>query len=197
MAKSALLRQASPQLFVEPPRRKHARLFLAKLLEERANQAPYDDDAGFIAAVDQLGKWAALAEHGHLTQKETALDDQFLSTIFGQAFGYRALVENAADYHREKQFTIAGQFADGALGRFVSGEPLKPIAVIELKGAAVDLDHDKSNGRTAVQQLWDYLSEMPDCKWGILSNYVSLRLYHRRSHATCVRRVFGCRLQDA
>jgi hypothetical protein len=53
-----------------------------------------------------------------------------------------------------------------------------PVAVIERKGAKVDLDRDKSNGRTAVQQCWDYLNALPDCPWGIVSNFTVTRLYH-------------------
>ena len=56
---------------------------------------------------------------------------------------------------------------------------LPPVAVIELKGAKTDLDRDKFNGRTAVQQCWDYLNALPDCPWGIVSNFAITRLYHR------------------
>ena len=53
------------------------------------------------------------------------------------------------------------------------------MAVIELKGADADLDHDRFNGRTPVQQCWDYLNALPGCPWGIVSNFVTFRLYHR------------------
>ncbi len=65
------------------------------------------------------------------------------------------------------------------MGNFRSGEPLSPLVVIELKGASVDLDRDRSGGRTAVQQCWDYLNALPDCPWGIVSNFITFRLYHR------------------
>ena len=42
-----------------------------------------------------------------------------------------------------------------------------------------DLDRDRSNGRTAVQQCWDYLNALPGCPWGIVSNFRTIRLYHR------------------
>ncbi|MEE9402832.1 MAG: DNA methyltransferase, partial [Desulfobacteria bacterium] len=54
-----------------------------------------------------------------------------------------------------------------------------PNAVIELKGPTVNVDRDRFNGRTPVQQCWDYLNALPDCPWGIVCNYVSFRLYHR------------------
>ena len=54
--------------------------------------------------------------------------------------------------------------------------------MIELKGPKVHLDRDRSNGRTAVGQCWDYLvNTPPECRWGIVSNIVSFRLYERAS----------------
>ncbi len=51
-----------------------------------------------------------------------------------------------------------------------------------MKGPKVHLDRDRSNGRTAVAQCWDYLvNTPPECRWGIVSNYVSFRLYERSS----------------
>src|SRR4029079_18396617 len=47
-----------------------------------------------------------------------------------------------------------------------------------LKGALIDLDRDRSNGRTAVQQCWDYLNALPGCSWGIVSNFHTIRLYY-------------------
>ncbi len=69
--------------------------------------------------------------------------------------------------------------ADGALGEFTPPAAASPIVIIELKDADKDLDRDKSQGRTPVQQCWDYLNALPDCPWGIVSNFVSIRLYHR------------------
>jgi hypothetical protein len=61
------------------------------------------------------------------------------------------------------------------------GEPIQPLAVVELK-ADRHLDRDRSNGRTAVSQLWDYVvNTPPECRWGVLSNIVSFRLYERNS----------------
>jgi hypothetical protein len=68
------------------------------------------------------------------------------------------------------------------LGFFRPAEDHKTLAVIELKGPKVHLDRDRSNGRTAVAQCWDYLvNTPPECRWGIVSNIVSFRLYERAS----------------
>jgi len=68
------------------------------------------------------------------------------------------------------------------LGFFRQPEELKPLVVIELKGPKIHLDRDRSNGWTAVAQCWDYLvNTSPECRWGIVSNIVSFRLYERSS----------------
>src|SRR5439155_11587030 len=67
--------------------------------------------------------------------------------------------------------------ADAALGEFPKAGV--PTAVVELKDSMTDLDRDRSNGRTAVQQCWDYLNALPQCSWGIVSNFATIRLYHR------------------
>ncbi|MGH7178433.1 MAG: Eco57I restriction-modification methylase domain-containing protein, partial [Tepidisphaeraceae bacterium] len=172
--------QAAPFMsFVEERRRRHPRLFLAKLLSRETHRLPVDA-AEYERVGNLLRAWADLADAGHLGQKETSLDAEFLEKIFGDALGYRSVSESPTEYHRERQFTVAGAgTADGALGMFASGKTVAPTAIIELKGADTDLDHDKFNNRTPVQQLFDYLRELPDTPWGILSNYVTIRLYHR------------------
>ena len=158
---------------------KHRTLFLSRFLAASASAPRWDtpDRAAAHAAVVQ---WANLAETGALAHKETALDADFLEKIFGDALGYKSVTESPSLFHRQKQFHVPGVgTADGALGLFTREEHSKPVAVIELKGADVDLDHDKPGGRTPVQQCWDYLNHLPDCPWGIVSNYVTIRLYHR------------------
>jgi hypothetical protein len=178
MAKRSAARP-SPMLFVDVSRRRHAQLFLPKMLKERSKQ-PLIDGSDLEKAQIVLKQWADLAEAGHLGQKETALDAEFLEKIFGDALGYKSIAESPEEYHREKQFTVAGAgTADGALGKFASGKTVPPTAIIELKDADTDLDHDKPSGRTAVEQLSQYMRELPDTPWGILSNYVTIRLYHR------------------
>ncbi|HZL38302.1 MAG TPA: DNA methyltransferase [Tepidisphaeraceae bacterium] len=166
-------------LFINPYKRKHPRLFLPKYLTEEAQRLMIDpaelERAGAI-----LKQWANAALEGHLTQKETSLDAEFLQKIFGEALNYKSISDSPNDYHREKNPTVPGAgIADGALGLFASGKTVPPTVIIELKGANTDLDHDKTNGRTPVQQCWDYLNQLPQTQWGIVSNYVTIRLYHK------------------
>jgi hypothetical protein len=112
-------------------------------------------------------------------RKETELEGEFLTQVFGEALGYKLFSDNEELWNLKPKFSINGGEADAAIGVFRQGQKNSPLAVIELKGPTVNLDRDKFNGRTAVRQCWDYLDELPECPWGIVCNYVSFRLYHR------------------
>jgi hypothetical protein len=132
-------------------------------------------------AFEILNRWADLDRQGHLLKKkETSIDGEFLKEVFCDALGYTLATEDPNSYTLTRQLTIPGVgSADGAIGLFGPENAASPMAVIELKGTHVDLDHDRSNGRTSIQQCWDYLNALPDCPWGIVSNFETIRLYHR------------------
>ncbi|NBC10955.1 MAG: N-6 DNA methylase, partial [Planctomycetes bacterium] len=158
------------------------RLILGRLLRDAARSNQLDGDE-LEAAHQVLIKWAELESKGRLAKlHETQLQGEFLSEVFGQALGYQLATDDAETWHLEREHQIAGQAPDAILGRFTAHGPHQPRAIIELKGPAVHLDRDRSNGRTAVQQTWDYLNQAgPDCRWGITSNIISFRLYERSS----------------
>ena len=163
---------------IEDRRRRH--LFLPNVLDEAAKDLRLKSEKR-EAAYDVIRKWWQLAGDGKLNRKETSIDDKFLSEVFGDALGYRGVTEAAGNYERERQFTVPGVGpCDGALGMFPKPLPQNVRVIIELKDAQTNLDHDRSSGRTAVQQLWDYLNAMPEsCVWGVASNFTTIRLYHR------------------
>ena len=155
-------------------------LFLPAYLQDEAKRRAhlYAHDIERAHAI--LRKWADLENNGVLNRKETSLDADFLREIFSEALGYAPVTEGAETYQLERAFAVPGVgTADGALGDFTRASKRPPVAVIELKAADVDLDTDRFNGRTAVQQCWDYLNGLPECPWGIVSNFVSIRLYRQ------------------
>ncbi len=179
IAKHKTARVVATGLFRDVVAPKHRTLFLPRFLAAKSTetrwQGPDRDKAHAI-----IIEWAKLADTHALDHKETALDGDFLEHIFGKALGYKSVSESPQAYQRQKQFHVPGiGTADGALGAFTDTDHKKPVAVVELKGGDTDLDHDKFNGRTPVDQLWDYLRYLPDCPWGIISNYRTIRLYHR------------------
>jgi len=178
---------------LEPQRngngRKAQRLFVPKLLIEASKSTWLEDHLGEAHAI--LCKWADLESSGKLTQKkEKNLQGEFLGDVFGRALGYTVFSDGLENWNLESEFVVPGGTADAAIGHFAPGDrlatggtpvPVKqpPKVLIELKGPKVNVDRDRSNGRTPVQQAWDYLNDVPDCPWAIVTNMVSFRLYHR------------------
>ncbi len=158
------------------------RLILARFLKVAADDKRLNEKE-LKAAHAVLVKWADL-ETSHRLAKltENQMQGEFLAEVFGDALGYVGPLDGAEVWHRQQHFQIAGETPDAILGFFRQTEDHKPLAVIELKGPKVHLDRDRSNGRTAVAQCWDYLvNTPPECRWGIVSNIVSFRLYERDS----------------
>jgi type I restriction-modification system DNA methylase subunit len=141
------------------------------------------DQAAVDTAHQILLRWADQEKSGRLGKlHETQLQGDFLNEVFGQALGYSRPVEGAAIWHLEQHHATGGGTPDAVLGQFAQDKPPSLRAVIELKGPRTHLDRDRSNGRTAVDQCWDYLVNTPkECRWGIVSNIVSFRLYERDS----------------
>jgi hypothetical protein len=131
-------------------------------------------------AYEIICNWADLESSGKLEEKkETMLEGEFLTEVFGQALGYTLFRENKQRWDFEQKYSVNGGEADAVIGLFEPGKKCSPRALIELKGPTVNIDRDRFNGRTPVQQCWDYLDAVPECPWGIVCNYVSFRLYHR------------------
>lgn len=131
-------------------------------------------------AYEILTKWADLESKGALeSRKESTIEAEFLTEVFGGALGYTFFSEGQKQWNLQPKFRVDGQVADAAIGIFEARKRTTPRALIELKGPKVNVDRDKSGGRTAVQQCWDYLNEVPKCPWGIVCNCVSFRLYHK------------------
>ena len=155
------------------------RLILPKLLTQAGHDMRLRSEQD--RAYPILLKWADLETSGKLQRmKETTLQGEFLVDVFGNALGYALFSEGAGQWHLQAQYGLPGGEADAAIGSFSVEGSTPPNALIELKGPKANVDRDRSNGRTPVQQLWDYLYAIPNCPWGIVCNYVSFRLYHRQ-----------------
>jgi hypothetical protein len=158
--------------------RRHQNLFIPKLLEKSASTITPTDE--FENAYKKICKWAELEACGKLGEKkETSLEAEFITEIFGQALGYKLFTEGGDRWNIYPKYKIDGLEADAALGIFGNSAMALVYALLELKGPRMNLDKDRFNGRTAVQQCWEYLNNLPECPWGIVCNYVSFRLYNR------------------
>ncbi|MEM1062720.1 MAG: hypothetical protein AAGJ97_10395, partial [Planctomycetota bacterium] len=157
-------------------------LILPRVVRNRTEKT-YFSKENLAAAHETIKKWAELETSGRLRRlNEEQLQGDFLAEVFGEVLGYTGPTEGAAVWHRLQHESFGLQTPDGILGRFTPGETPVPHAVVELKGPLVHLDRDRSNGRTAIDQCWDYLVNMDArCRWGVVSNIVSFRLYERGS----------------
>lgn len=145
---------------------------LHKVLENKEQQRAYEI----------ICKWADLESSGKLSKmNETAIEGEFCKEIFGDALGYTLFSDNKENWNFQQKFSVNGGQADAVIGIFPARQKPQVRAVIELKGPTVNVDKDRFNGRTPVQQCWDYLNNLPECPWGIVCNYVSFRLYHRNN----------------
>jgi len=161
---------------------KSDRLILSRFLREAAKRPELSN--GEIEAAHQiLIKWADLESSGQLGRmNETQLQGEFLGDVFGKALGYVRFSDGVGRWTLEQHYTIEGQTPDAVLGEFKPHAARRPLAIIELKGPLIHLDRFRSGGRTAVQQCWWYLSHTErECRWGIVSNIASFRLYERDS----------------
>ena len=154
-------------------------LFLPALLERESHdqrlKGPDQDRAYEI-----ICKWADLESSGKLDKmNETTIEGEFCKEIFGDALAYTLFSEGKEQWNFQQKYSVNRGQADAAIGIFGADRKPQVRAVIELKGPKVNVDKDRFNGRTPVQQCWDYLYALPDCPWGIVCNYVSFRLYHR------------------
>jgi len=180
VATNALFPEADPAKYGE--HRRHRRLFIPKQLEDAGRKLPMAAhlDPAKANAYDIIATWAELAKSGALAKKnEQTLKPEFLTQVFGQALGFKLLSEGKDSWNLEPEYSVNGGSADAAIGYFSAPGQEQVRALVEIKGPTANLDKDRVNGRTAVQQCWDYLNAVPECPWGIVSNFVSIRIYHR------------------
>jgi hypothetical protein len=168
------------------------RLVLLRFLEAAAADKGLDQTRMRDAHAVLL-KWADLESTGRLAKlTETQFQGDFLAEVFGEALDYKRPLDGAEGWNYEQHRVVAGQTPDALLGHFgQTGEP-DIRGVVELKGPGIHLDRDRSNGRTAVDQCWDYLvNTPPECRWGIVSNIVSFRRNEWHSVYTSTDSVIG------
>jgi hypothetical protein len=173
-------------------------LFLPALIDNAArnmqigayDQRRADAHAVFLPWIDKL-------RAGLLRDlSETQVEQDFTTGLLA-ALGYATVgqVLPGQPWSMQPKWTFpGGGIADVALGQFTHDTQQKVqgdiLAVVELKGARVDLDrHDPATRRTPVQQAWDYLTASETARWAIVSNYAEIRLYHRDKGRNHVHRV--------
>jgi len=130
--------------------------------------------------------WAkTAADPAFLKENEKPLQGQFLAEVFGELLGYTLPVGHLDAYDLKPESasseTPGGKTPDARLG-FMGYERDLTRAVIELKAPGADLDAKQASHKnlTPVEQAFGYLAKFDDCRWVILSDFVTIRLYSKR-----------------
>jgi hypothetical protein len=156
-------------------------LFNRRLLREALRTHPLALDAAQRAL---LAAWAASAATRALIGKtEQALKPQFLSEIFDRVLGYRQIVGEGAVHHMEPETgtkQVKGyRPADARLGWYTR-DLARTRVVVEVKGPGADLDAKQGGNYgnlTPVEQAFGYAAKVDGCRWVIVTNFTTVRLY--------------------
>ncbi len=110
--------------------------------------------------------------------KEEAYQDGFLRDLFVAALGHTLQPDEGYDLVREAKNTHDAKKADAAI--LVGGEI---VGLIELKDTHTrDFDRPRTRGgKSPVEQLFGYLVSHDRARYGILSNFETLRFYIDKS----------------
>ncbi|MBS5036871.1 MAG: N-6 DNA methylase [Fusobacterium sp.] len=163
-------------------------LFNDKILSQKADEEVDLSKNNLAERRKYLNKWIDMLENGVLDKtKEEQLQGEFISDIFSKVLNASNITDGKDEWNleRETKTLMDGQKADGTLGFFDSKGKKDIRALIELKGANINLDaRQKRAGDThsAVEQAFGYAPKYGrDCHWIIVSNFKEIRLYRANS----------------
>lgn len=130
--------------------------------------------------IELVKTWHHDFHHGSLKgDKETSREQAYNQDFFIKILGYKE--KPAIPYSLEpKATTEKGQLPDAVLSYTDTDQNIKNIAaVVELKGASVDLDRPqrREGNMSPVQQGFKYKTQYRNCPFVIISNFWEFRLY--------------------
>ncbi|MDD4060284.1 MAG: N-6 DNA methylase [Kiritimatiellae bacterium] len=158
-------------------------LFSPNLLSRRLIGFTPDLPPELAALAHQWARTAA--DPAFLRLNEKPLQGQFLTDIFARLLGFAPAVGHLDAYHLKPESasteTKGARTPDARLGFFGPEQDITRV-VIELKAPGADLDAKQSGygNLTPVEQAFGYLAKFDDCRWVILSNFTTVRLYSKR-----------------
>ncbi len=143
------------------------------------------DFVGDLANKKQLiNRWITALESGNLSfSKETQIDLTFLNDIFGEVLDYGYEIDKQKINLIPKS-SIDSKEPDAILGFFTQQDRKDIRAVIELKDSKTDLDRiqNRLEKISPVTQAYEYARKVGEnCKWIIVSNIQTIRLYNKES----------------
>jgi len=158
-------------------------LFNANLLASRAVGLDLHLGSAQRATIE---RWSRLcADPRFRQQTERSTQAQFLVEIFGSLLGYTMQAGNLDAYHMRIETASrevkGGKTPDASLGFYGPDRDFTRV-IVELKapGANLDAKQPGYGNITPVDQAFGYLGKFDDCRWAIVSNFLTIRLYSKK-----------------
>jgi len=131
-----------------------------------------------------LKRWISAIENDTIKfSKETQIDITFLNDIFGEVLDYDYQIDKSK-LNLVPKSSIESKEPDAILGFFTPQERTDIRVVIELKDSKTDLDRvqNRIEKISPVTQAFEYARKAGEnCKWIIVSNIKTIRLYNKES----------------
>ena len=149
-------------------------------------------------------EWARSVRVGGLTSSgEKNLQGLFLTRFFDGVLGYKQVVAESEIFYMKQEHSLkhvkSGKTPDACLGFFGSTDETIRI-IVELKSPGADLDAKQGKGYgqvTPVEQAFGYASKLDGCRWVIVSNFTTIRLYRYGSGQSCCHTFMLAELEDS
>jgi len=155
-----------------------ANLFGKNKLRQIAQQIDTESIIGFVEVVR---KWQNDYHFGSLkADKETSREQQYNRDFFLDILGYEEKPASPYSFV-PKDTSDVGQLPDALISYADDSQGVRNIAaVVELKGASIDLDRPqrRDGNLSPVQQGFKYKSQYRSVPFVVVSNFWEFRLYH-------------------
>lgn len=155
-----------------------ANLFGKNKLRSIAQQIDTEEIKPLIEIVKE---WHEDYHNGSLKRdKETSREQEYNQQFFKAILGYKEKPASPFSFE-PKATTDKGQLPDAVISYTDTTNDIRnTVAVVELKGAAIDLDRPqrREGNMSPVQQGFKYKAQYRACPFVIVSNFWEFRLYH-------------------
>lgn len=155
-----------------------ANLFGKNKLRSIAQQIDTEEIKPLIEIVKE---WHEDYHNGSLKRdKETSREQEYNQQFFKAILGYKEKPASPFSFE-PKATTDKGQLPDAVISYTDTANDIRnTVAVVELKGAAIDLDRPqrRDGNMSPVQQGFKYKAQYRACPFVIVSNFWEFRLYH-------------------
>jgi len=159
-------------------------IFTSKYFNDRISLFNTDFVKDLANKKQLINRWITALESGNLSfSKETQIDLTFLNDIFGEVLDYEYEIDKQKINLIPKS-SIDSKEPDAILGFFTQQDRKDIRVVIELKDSKNDLDRvqNRIEKISPVTQAFEYARKAGEnCKWIIVSNIQTIRLYNKES----------------